>query len=266
MIIIAERINGSRKPIKEALKRKDAPFFINEFKALVAAGSDFIDLNASSLPEAELPDLLWLIDLIKDRFEIPLAVDSSNPEVISAGLKRIGRPGQIINSITLTPARHEKILPLAQEYQASVIALLMDENDTPKNIDDRLRAMERLAGIIDRYQISPDRVLVDALVFTLSTDVKNGMYVLETIRELKKSFPQFKTLVGLSNVSYGLPDRKLLNRTFLSMLLPAGLDAALIDPLDRELMATLRASLTLSGQDPSCLEYLQAFRRGELVK
>jgi len=266
MIIIAERINASRKPIKEALKKKDADYFLKEVQELVKRGSNFIDLNTSNLPDQELPDLLWLIDLLKDKFEIPLAIDSSTPSVIEAGLKRIGRPGQMINSITLNPARHQKILPLALEHQALVIALLMDENDAPKNSDDRLRAMERLTKIIDTYKIPPERVLVDALVFTLSTEVKNGLYVLETIRELKKHFPQFKTLVGLSNVSFGLPDRRLLNRTFLAMLLPAGLDAALIDPLDDELMATLRASMTLSGQDPSCLEYLQAFRRGELGK
>lgn len=265
MIIIAERVNASRKPVREALARKDEKFFLNEVQALVERGSDFIDLNTSHLPEQELADLLWLIELIKGNFEIPLALDSSTPAVIEAGLKKIGKPGQMINSTTLEPAKYERLFSLAQEYQAYLVVLLMGES-APGNAQERIQAMEKLAKIVEQKKISPERILVDALVFTLSTDTNNALYVMETIREVKTRFPKFKTLVGLSNISYGLPNRRLLNRTFLSMLIPLGLDAALIDPLDDELWATLKASLALSGKDPSCLGYLTAFRKGELGK
>jgi len=263
MLIIAERINASRKPIKDALLRKDESFFLSELKALIEQGSNFIDINTSHLPEQELNDLLWLIDLVKPNFDIPLAIDSSTPSVIEAGLKRTGKPGQMINSTTLEPSKYEKLFPLALDYQAYMIALLMGES-APGNAEARIQAMETLVKLVERYKIPPEKIFVDPLVFTLSTDVKNALYVMDTIREIKRRFPEFKTVVGLSNVSYGLPNRRLLNRTFLSMLLPLGLDSALIDPLDDELMATLKAGLALSGRDEYCLGYLTAFRAGEL--
>ena len=265
MLIIAERINASRNPIKEALIHKSEQFFLDEVKALIGRGSNFVDLNTSRSPEDELSDMIWLVALLKGKFEIPFAIDSSTPAVIEAGLKKIGRPGQLINSTTLEPAKLEKIIPLAREYQAGLIVLLMDEN-MPTNAEDRLRYMERLVELVDREKIPKEKIFVDVLVFTLSADIKNGLYVLETIRELKKRWPEFKTLTGLSNVSYGLPNRRLLNRAFLAMALAAGLDAALIDPLDDELMAMLKAGRALAGQDQYCLNYLEAFRRGELGK
>ena len=265
MLVIAERLNASRKPVKEALKNRNEQFFLDEVKTLIERGSDFIDINASHIPEAEISDLLWLIDLLKDRFQIPFAIDSSTPEVIEAGLKRLNRSGQMINSTTLEPKKFEKLIQLMLEHQANLVVLLMDESH-PRNTEERIRLMEKLARLIEQRDVPPERVFIDPLVFTLSTDVKNGIYVIETICEIKKRFNHFKTTVGLSNISYGLPNRRLLNRTFLSMLIPLGLDSALIDPLDDELMAVLKAGMALSGKDPYCLHYLEAYRKGSLGK
>ena len=264
MLIIAERINASRKPIKEALIARNENFFINEVKEMINAGANFVDINTSHLPERELEDMLWLVELVQKNFDIPLAIDSSTPEVIEKALNKINKPGQMINSTTLEPEKYEKLFSLMMERDAYLIVLLMDEQGTPQNDQDRIRSAEKLMSIIEKEKIPLDKILVDPLVFTLSTDHKNGIYLFNAILEIKKRFPELKVICGLSNISYGLPRRALLNRTFLAMLLPCGLDGALIDPLDKHLMATLKAGLALSGRDEYCLEYLGAFREGKL--
>jgi len=266
MLIIAERINMARKPISEALLSRDQDFFLNEVKQMIEAGADFIDLNTSKLPERELEDMLWLVDLLKENFEVPLAIDSSNPEVIEKALERIGKPGQMINSTTLEPEKYQRLFSLAKERDAYLIVLLMDEKGVPGDAEQRIKNAEKLAQIIEQEKFPREKILIDPLVFTLSTDHKNGLYLLEAVREIKSRFPDFKVICGLSNISYGLPHRSLLNRTFLAMLISCGLDGALIDPLDAQLMATLKASLALAGKDEYCLDYLGAYREGKLVK
>ena len=150
MLIIAERINMARKPIAEALLSRNQDFFLNEVKQMIEAGADFIDINTSKLPERELEDMLWLVDLLKENFEVPLAIDSSNPEVIEKALERIGKPGQMINSTTLEPEKYQRLFSLAKEKDAYLIVLLMDEKGVPENAEQRIKNAEKLAQIIEQ--------------------------------------------------------------------------------------------------------------------
>jgi cobalamin-dependent methionine synthase I len=264
MMIIGERINASRKPIKEALARKDRGFFLNEVKSQVEAGANFIDLNSARTPETELLEMHWLLDNILPESQPNFSIDSATPEVIEAALKKINRPDQLINSTTLEPEKYKKIFPLMLKYHTYLIALLIDENGAPTDADQRLKNVEKMLGILKQNNVPLDRVYVDPLVFTLSTNNQNALYVVETIRGIKKRWPELKTTCGLSNVSYGLPNRKLINRNFLVMVTAAGVDSLIIDPLDQLLMSNLYAANALAGRDESCLEYLTAFRQGKL--
>jgi len=264
MIVIGDRLNATRASVRNALINRDKDFFLNEIKAMQEAGVDFIDLNTAHSPEQELEDMLWLIELIKDNFKISLSVDSENPKLIGSALKRIKEPGQIINSTTLKPKQYNQVFPLMLEHQADLVVLLMDDDLIPKDTEERLKLVEKLVKILETNKIPQERILVDPLVFALSTDPRNALYVQETIMGIKKNFPDLKTIAALSNISFGLPMRRILNRNFLAMLIPQGLDAVLLDPLDQALMSTFYASLALSGKDEFCLNYLSAFRKNRL--
>ena len=264
MMIIGERINASRKPIKEALAAKNREFFLNEVKAQLEAGANYIDLNSARTPETEMEEMHWLLDNILPHSQPDFSIDSSTPEVIEAALKKINRPNQLINSTTLEPEKYKKIFPLLLKYQTYLIVLLIDENGAPADADQRIRNVEKMQKILKENSIPLDRVYVDPLVFTLSTNNQNALHVVETIREIKTRWPDLKTTCGLSNVSYGLPNRKLINRNFLVMVTAAGVDSLIIDPLDSLLMSNLYAAKALAGRDESCLDYLTAFRQGKL--
>jgi len=265
LMIIGERLNASRKPVKAALAERNADFFRNEVRCQLEAGADFIDLNAGRSPETELEDMNWLLDTVLPSFpKARFSIDSATPSVIEAALKKINRPGQLINSATLDKEKYEQIFPLMLKFNAELIILLLDESGAPADAEERLIRLERLAKILKENLIPLDRVWVDPLVFTLSTNQKNALQVLWTVREMKKRWPRLKTTCGLSNVSYGLPGRRLLNRNFLVLLVEAGMDSFILDPLDEMLISSLYAALALAGRDDSCLDYLTAFRQGKL--
>lgn len=264
MELIAERINATRQSIRQALLNRDEALLRKEARDQAAAGPAWLDLNAAAAPERELELMEWLVEVVQAEVRTALAIDSANPAVIAAGLKRHRHGKALVNSITLETGRFEAVLPLVKEYQAAVIGLALDDNGIGKTLADRLRVVERMVAEVARQGIALSDLYVDPLVLTVSSDPSSGRLVLDAVREIKSHWPEVKTVAGLSNISFGLPARSLLNRTFLAMLLAAGLDAALVDPLDPKLMSALLAGETLLGQDPYCRGYLTAFRAGKL--
>ena len=154
----------------------------------------------------------------------------------------------------------EKIVPLAKKYNAPMVALTMDEAGIPKTVQDRLRAGEKIATACEHYGVPIEQVYFDLLVMPISTDVKQGLATLEAITEIKKEFPGSKTVLGISNISYGLPARGRLNAAFLNMAVYAGLDAAIIDPLDEEILTAVKTARVLVGKDRHCRGFTRAFR------
>ena len=140
----------------------------------------------------------------------------------------------------------------------------MDDGGIGKSAAERLRAVEKMAEAVSRAGIPLSDLYVDPLLLTISSDQNSGLIALGVVRGIKSHWPEIQTTAGLSNISFGLPNRKLLNRTFLAMLLAAGLDSALVDPLDAELMAAITAATALLNQDPYCRNYLKAHRAGKL--
>ena len=264
MIVIAERINATRKGIKPALLNRDEARIRQEAREQAAAGAAWLDVNAAAEPELELELMEWLVGVVQAEVKTPLAIDSASPAVIEAGLKlhRNGKP--LVNSITMETGRFEPVLPLVKEYGAAVIGLALDDRGIGKTAAERLKVVERMTEEVNRRGIPLADLYVDPIVLTVSSDQGSGRLALEVLQQIKTRWPEVKTTAGLSNVSFGLPNRSLLNRTFLAMLLAAGLDSAIVDPLDQKLMAAIRAGETLLGQDPYCRNYLKAFRAGQL--
>ena len=184
-----------------------------------------------------------------------------NPPALAAALQAVKRT-PMINSISGEPARLEGILPLAVQHNCPLIALAMDDKGIPKTGEDRLEVVRRIIAETRRQGLPDENLYVDPLAMTLSTNVASGQIALATMRAIRAEFPQVHLTCGLSNISYGLPARSHINRVFVSLAMEAGLDSAILDPLDREMKAVLVATTLVLGRDRHCLGYTRAFRAG----
>jgi len=264
MLIVAERINASRKAIRAALEQTDTAAIQAEATAQARAGAHYIDLNGGTFPGREPELLCWLVDTVQQVTDRPLCLDSSDPAALAAALPRVKQATPLINSITLERDRFERVLPLAREFRGKVVALCQGEGmatTAQQKIDTACRLIDRL----NAADIALADIYVDPLVFPVATDSASGRAALEAIGEIMRRYPGVHTICGLTNVSHGLPARKLVNRAFLVSAMTAGLDAAILDPTDRELMAALMAAEAVLGRDEYCLGLLKAFRAGKLV-
>jgi cobalamin-dependent methionine synthase I len=263
MLIIGERINSSRKSIARAVESRDADFIRHEAKSQAEAGADFIDVNAGSLEGDEIEHLKWVIEIVQASINTPLCVDSPNPAVFRAVLPFVQRP-PMINSITLEPSRLEGMLPLVVDYKAKVIALCQSEDGMAETVEAKVEMAGRLVEKATAAGVALDDIYIDPLVFPLATNTASTSNTLEAISQITKQLSGVHTVCGLTNVSYGLPERKLINRTFLVAAVARGLDSAIIDPTDTQLFGALAAALPIIGQDNFCRNYLKAYRAGRL--
>jgi 5-methyltetrahydrofolate--homocysteine methyltransferase len=261
--IVGERLNSTRRGVAAAIAARDAEFVRGEALKQSAAGADFLDVNAAARVGQEIEDLQWMIGVVQEAVETPLCIDSPSPQAIAAGLQ-VARGEVLINSITAERERAEQILPLVRERGARVVGLTMSEAGLPHGAAERRDLALTILDAAARFDVSADHVYIDALVRPVSTESGQGREFLEGVRAIREANSQVHVICGLSNVSFGLPRRSLLNRTFLAMAMAMGLDAAIVDPLDRALMATLCAGGALLGADEFCLGYLGAHREGRL--
>ena len=263
MRIIGEKINGTRKTVAAAIANRDAEFIQNLAKKQVEGGAYWLDVNAGTHPDREVDDLLWLIDLIQGVTDVPLCLDSANPKALRAAIGQVKKK-PLINSISGEPDRLHNVLPIVAQHGCEVIALAMDDKGIPNSVDGRLAVVRRLFEAVRAAGMPDEKVYVDPLVMTIATNTDCGMITLDTIRTVHAEFPQAHISTGLSNVSFGLPVRSLVNRTFLTLAITAGMDTAIIDPNDREMKAALFATELLLGYDKHCLNYTRAYRKGLL--
>ncbi len=263
MLIIGEKINGTLKGIGAAINQRNAEAITAAVRKQDLAGADVIDVNAGTgktQGPAEIEDLQWLLGVVQKATAKPLAIDSENPEVIAAGLQLVKGPTPWINSASAAPARLESILALARNTGGPVIALCMDEKGIPTSREGRLKAAERIYRAAREKGINPECLYFDPLVMPICANDKAGVMNLELISSIKTSFPGARTVVGLSNISFGLPQREVVNQTFLTLCLQAGLDAAIMDPTRVNTLMALRAADAILGRDRICRRYMQTYR------
>lgn len=264
MIIIGERINTSRKAMAPAVSRRDAAFVQAEARAQAAAGADMIDVNCGTFVGEEVELLPWLVQTVQAAVEIPLCLDTPNPDALARALA-VHKGRATINSITAESERWRSIIPLVKEHRARIIALAMDDDGMPETAGKRFEVAARLVeGLLDNG-VEPGDIFIDPLVRPISTGTHCAKVIYETIRRIREEFPDVHTVCGLSNISFGLPCRKLINRVFLIQAMQAGLDAAILDPLDKQLMSMVSAAELLLDRDEYALRYLAAFREERLV-
>jgi len=268
MLIIGERINATSKQVAQAIVHRDASFLQETARQQVDAGAHYLDVNAGrgQGPEQEAEDLRWAIDTIRAVTAVPLAIDSSDPRAIEAALTHYRGDAAIINSVNAEEKKLKALLPLALEYKAGVIALAMDDSGVPRDLEGRLRACHRILERTVAYGVPLERIFLDPLALPLSVDTDQGMVTLKTLEQIKARWPQAKTTLGLSNVSYGLPLRGVMNRALLLMAMYLGLDSVILDPLDARLMTYVKAAQVVLGRDPFCKGYLKDYRRGKITE
>lgn len=261
MQIIGEKINGTRKRVARAIAERDAEHIKTLATQQAEAGATWLDVNAGTHPDQEPEDLAWLIETIQSVVDTPLALDSANPKALQAVITKVNKT-PMINSISGEPERLEKILPLAAEHGCEVIALAMDEKTIPETYDKRLEVIDVVMAATRDAGLPDSKVYVDPLVMTIATAIESAVMACNTIRVVKEKYPDVHFTMGLSNVSFGLPARKQINRAFLTLAMQAGLDSAILNPMDKELRAAIVTTELLLGKDRHCLNYIRASRAG----
>ena len=264
MYIIGERINGNSKSVKQAIAVKDADFIQNLAQKQHDAGISYIDINVGSFLDEDVQNLEWLVNIIQEVSDVPFSIDSDNPEAIKAALKANRNPKPIINSITGEKERFFAVLPLVQEFETGVIALCMDDSGMPETIDERVLIAGRLIEGLTKEGVALQDIYLDPFVRSVGTCGHYGSDALDSIRRLKSEFPEVRVACGISNISFGIPARSLMNQAFLVAAMVSGIDAPILDPLDKKLMALIYASEALLGRDKFCMNYQMKFREGLL--
>lgn len=262
MLVVGELINASRKAIAAAINAQDTEEIKKIAKDQREAGADFIDVNAGIFVGKEAEYLQWLVKLVQEATDAPCSIDSPDPKAITAALS-VHKGTAMINSISLEKERYEALLPIIAGTDLKVIALCMSDEGMPETTEDRLKIADRLINGLVKNNVSLDNIYVDPLVQPVGTKSSFGAEFLNAVEAIMTQFKGVHTMCGLSNISYGLPNRKFINQTFATMAIAKGLDGLIINPLDKNMMANLIVASTLAGRDDYCMKYLTAYRAGK---
>lgn len=264
MIIIGEKINATIPKIKEAILKQDGNTLAHLAVDQEDAGADYIDINVGTgegSAHEEIRTIEWLVNLVKDTVKGLLCVDSADPKVLESGLKAGKERVGMVNSVKATDRNIAEVLPLVAEYGVSVIGLAMDESGIPNVSSERLKACEKILTAAEEYGISAERIYFDPLVMPVSTDTAQGMVTLESLRDIKNTFPNAKSVLAVSNVSFGLPKRHMINSALLHMAQFLSVDAVILNTLNTTLMGALRAGEAVLGRDRHCRKYTRSIRK-----
>ncbi len=263
-VLIGERINPTGKPrLKEALRNKNISYVLTEGITESDEGAHVLDVNVG-LPDVDEKELLLKITQeLQAVVDTPLQIDSADPDAMEAAL-RIYNGKPLINSVSGKRESMEKIFPLAKKYGGAVIALTLDENGIPNTAEERLSIARKILSEAEKYGIGKKDIIFDPLTLTVSTDTEAALTTLRAV-ELIKNELGCHTSLGVSNVSFGLPDRDCVNASFFTLALSRGLSAAIMNPHSESMMKAWRAYRALSGLDKGCAEYVKAAKSAEKV-
>jgi len=264
MIIIGELINSTRKAIKKAIDEQDVAYIQDLALRQEEAGADFIDVNAGAYVHDEAKHLVWLVEKVQEVVSKPLALDSPDPKALEAALK-VHKGIPMINSISAEKERYKQLVPLVRESGAQVVALCMSDEGMPETADDRLAVAKRLLSDLEKDGIELTKVFLDPLIKPVSVNGEYGPQALDAIERIAALGSGAHITSGLSNISFGLPHRALLNQAFIVLAMGRGMDSAIVDPLDKKKMSLVKAAEVILNLDPYAMNYLKASRADKLI-
>lgn len=262
-VLIGERINpAGKKKLQEALKAGDLEIVRREALAQAEVGADILDVNVGTFGVDEVTLLPQAVKAVIDTVDIPLCLDSAKPEALAAALKVYkGKP--LINSVTGEERSLAKVLPLVKEYRAAVIGLVQDDEGIPKNAERRIVIAHKIVERAEAAGIPHEDIMIDCLAFAMGADTRSGPVVIEAIRRIKTELG-VNIMLGASNISFGLPDRDLLNNAFVVMAVAAGVTCLIVD-VAKVRPATVAADLIL-GRDKYARRYIEAYRQRQRLQ
>ena len=254
--MIGERINPTaRKKLAQGLRDGDLAMIEKEAELQVEAGAHVLDVNVGTHGIDEVQVMADVVTLLQQSTSIPLCLDSTNPKVLEQGLKQY-QGKALINSVNGEKASLENILPLAKRYGAAVVGLTLDETGIPSKAEGRLEIARRIVAACEQYGIKRQDIYLDSLVFTVGTDINGPRETLRTMKLIRQELPGVNLLLGVSNVSHGLPNRPKINSAFLAMAIGNGLDLSIINPLDEMMKNAWQSAALLAGRDANAENYL----------
>ena len=260
MIIIGEKINATRKAIAAALEAHDEQHIIQTAVEQAQAGANYLDVNGGDPREGkEAENMAWLVGLVQDNTDLPVAVDSANPQAVKVGLE-MAKKKPILNSISLETDRLESLLPIATEHECMVVALLMSDDGTPSGIDDRVKSATALIEKLTAAGKKLDEIIIDPCFLPVSADPAAGKQVIGAIAAIHAQWPEVHIGGGCSNISFGLPKRKFVNFALLCQAIYHGMDTGLIDPCIDGIIGTILAAEAVAGQDDFCMNYVMGMK------
>lgn len=246
MIIIGEKLNGSIPAVAQAIADRDAEFIKSRAKAQAEAGATFLDVCASVEEDVEVEAMKWMIDLVQEVCDTPICVDSPSPRNCVAALPYCKKPG-LLNSVSLEGDKIDVVFPVVANTEWEIVALLCDDKGIPKTVERRMEVFHGIMAKAKAYGIDPSRLHIDPLVETRSTEPEAFLTFAECARQIKAEYPQIHVTSGLSNISFSLPVRKLVNQSFMFLSILAGMDSAIVDPTNKSMAAIIRVAEELKG-------------------
>ena len=264
MIVIGEKINATRKTVAAAIDARDQDHILKLATEQVAAGANYLDLNGGNPdPRKEVANMEWLVSLVQAHTDAPLCIDSANPQAVERGLA-LARAKPIINSVSLEAERLKTFLPLVSKRACLVVALCMSDEGMPKGADARLERAEKLVAHLTAAGRKLDEIIIDPCFLPVSAEPDDAQAVCLAIAQMRRRWPEVHIGGGLSNVSFGLPARKLVNLAMIVACIFHGMDTAIIDPGTPMMVPLILAGEVVTGADAWCANYVGAFRAGKL--
>ncbi len=260
MIIVGEKLNSSIPSVLRAFEARDGEFIRNLAEKQCCGGAEYLDVNAAACMDAELDTLLWAVGEAKSVAGVKFMIDSPNSEIIDSALTRLNLSDVIVNSVTLESERFDNMMEVVAKHGTRIVALPIDDDGIAQDAEHRFELSSKLIEKIRTYGVRDDDIFLDVLIQTLGTDSNSGKAALDTIRLVRKAFPDVHITGGLSNISFGLPKRAIINGAFLTAAVTCGLDSAIMDSTNDELRMTLSAALLANGYDEYCMDYLDCYR------
>ena len=259
MIFIGERINAGFKEIKQAIIDRNGDVIKAVAQKQAAAKATYIDVNLGAV-STNPDDFCWMIEMVQEAVDLPISIDNNKIVMIKEALKVCKKP-PLINSTTADDQRLDELLPLAAEYHASIIGLVMDDTGSPKNVEKRVENGMKIFAKAMEYGLAPDQLFLDPIIMPLKYMQDQGQEILKAANQFQLlNDPPCHIVAGLSNISNGTKYKKLINRVFCAMLIANGLDAVILDVTDEELVNTILTAELLMNRSIYADSYLDAFR------
>ncbi|MGF7186705.1 5-methyltetrahydrofolate corrinoid/iron sulfur protein methyltransferase [Desulfitispora alkaliphila] len=260
MIIIGERINGMFKDIGKAVQERDPKPLQEWAKKQEEGGAHYLDINTGPSADNRVEAMKWMVEVVQEVSDTPLCLDSTDFDAIEAGLEICKKPA-MINSCPAERPKIERVFPMAVKHNAALIGLTMNEKGIPKDAENRLAFAMELVAAADEFGLPMEDLYIDPLILPVNVAQDHSPEVLETIRQIKMlANPAPRTVLGLSNVSQKAPDRSLINKTYMAMAMTAGLDAAIVDANDDDLIEAAATADILLNKNVYCDSYVKVFK------